>query len=218
MWWNNKRIYLDYAAATPVRREALYAYNDAVGTFGNPSGLHSESVAALELLEKSREAIARVLQCRAGELIFTSGGTEGNNIAIFGSIKTPQGAHIVVSALEHPSVLRSIVALEQWGAKVTRVMPDSHGQIKSEAVAEALTPQTVLVSVGWANGEIGVVQPLSAIAKVIRAYEERHGTRVFLHSDAGQAPLYEKSAIHSLGVDLMTFDSGKLYAASVCFS
>ncbi|MBI2048482.1 MAG: cysteine desulfurase [Parcubacteria group bacterium] len=212
-WEKDKRIYLDYAAATPVRDEARAAFRDALGTFGNPSSLHSEGVAAGVLLESARESIARIFQCKAGELVFTSGGTEGNNLAIFGSTSrlNPEEVHVVVSTIEHPSVLEPIAELERRGMRVTRVAPDEHGRIAPERVRDALTPETALVSVGWANSEIGVVQQLSAIAKEIRAYEAEQGTKIIFHTDAGQAPLYIKSTVYSLGVDVMTLDSGKLY-------
>lgn len=214
-FFRQKRIYLDYAAATPVRAEALSSMREAEGTFGNPSAVHSDGIAAKEIFERAREGIAHTLQCRAKELVFTSGGTEGNNLAIFGSVNPARlnlaETHVVVSAIEHPSVLEPIVELERRGALVTRVAPDKHGRISPEAVAAALMKETKLVSVGWANSEIGVVQPLSAIAKVIRGHEAKHGTKIIFHTDAGQAPLYIKSTVHSLGVDLMTLDSGKLY-------
>lgn len=210
---NAKRIYLDHAAATPVRPEALRAWNDAVQTFGNPGGIHTEGTTALELLEKAREAVARVFQSRAGEIVFTSGGTEGNNIAIFGVFgrDSLEGVHIVVSSIEHPSVLEPIAELERRGARVTRIAPDVIGRIAPDVVQSALTPQTRLVSIGWANGEIGVIQPLSTIAKAIRAYEKEHGTRVIFHTDGGQAPLYARNTANSLGIDVMTLDSGKFY-------
>lgn len=210
-WDQNRRIYLDYAAATPVSDEALRAYQNASHIFGNPSGLHQEGLMASEVLEKARSDVARMLQCRSGEIIFTSGGTEGNNLAIFGAIRDPRSAHIIVSAIEHPSILEPIAELEKRGTKASRLAPDKHGQIRPETVAAALTHETRLVSIGWANSEIGVVQLLSAIARVIREHESKHGTRIIFHTDAGQAPLYIKSTAHSLGVDLMTLDSGKLY-------
>lgn len=214
-FFRQKRIYLDYAAATPVLPVALSAMRAAEKMFANPNSIHGDGIASMDVLERSREGIARLLQCHAEELIFTSGGTEGNNLAILGSIEIARSdlaiSHIVVSAIEHPSVLEPIAALEKRGVKVTRVLPDKHGHIRPEAIASALTKETRLVSVGWANSEIGVVQPLAAIAKVIRDHEVKHGVKIIFHSDAGQAPLYIKSTARSLGVDIMTLDSGKLY-------
>src|SRR3989338_1836713 len=105
-----KRIYLDHAAATPLRSEAMRAWTDAVRIFGNPGSLHSEGVAAIELLEKAREAVAHVFQSRAWEMVFMSGGTEGNNIAIFGALGhgSLSEVHVIVSSIEHPSVLEPI--------------------------------------------------------------------------------------------------------------
>jgi cysteine desulfurase len=211
MFWKNKRIYLDYAAATPILPEATHAHQGALAVFGNPNGLHKEGVSAKASLESAREKIALGLQCRARELIFTSGGTECNNLAIFGSIIKPSEAHIITSAIEHPSILEPILELERRGAQVTHLAVDSCGHISPENVSKALTPQTSLVSIGWANGEIGVVQSISAISKIIREYEKAQKTKIIFHTDVGQAPLYIKSTMHSLDVDLATLDSGKLY-------
>jgi cysteine desulfurase len=227
------RIYLDYAAATPVAPEALEAMLAAQGLRGNPGSIHAEGVAAARSLQDSRERIARELGCKARELIFTSGGTEANNLAILGfakslernslrpDLKGSQGTtlgisqlhktHWIVSSIEHPSVLEAFGEVERLGASVSFVDPDEKGIIRPDAVARLLRPETVFVSVGWANGEIGTVQSLSKIARVLREHEEKHSTAVVLHTDAGQAPLYIGAHVHSLGVDLLTLDSGKLY-------
>ena len=210
-FWRKRRIYLDHASATSPCVEALLAMEAAVATFGNPSAIHQDGVAAKNILEFARKKIARTIQCRAEELIFTSGGTEGNNLAILGAITDFIGSHIVVSAIEHPSVLEPVAWLEKQGVKVSRVMPDINGTISARDIERAMTKDTKLVSVGWANSEIGVVQPISKIAATIRDHEKRCGVRVLFHSDAGQAPLYRKGVIGGLGVDLLVLDSGKLY-------
>jgi len=216
MWWRNTRIYLDYASATPVLPEAQAAVNRASALFGNPGAVHTEAVAAKALLEKSRERVAMQLGCKAREVVFTSGLTEANNLAILGcakgiALKNPQGdalknTHWLVGSIEHSSVLECFAEVERLGGKVTHIDPDASGIIKPEIVSQALRPETVFVSVGWGNNEIGIVQPLKEIAKTIH---ER--SQVIFHSDAGQAPLYLSPQVHTLGVDLFSLGSGKLY-------
>jgi cysteine desulfurase len=236
----SRRIYLDYASATPVLPEAARAAAEAQVTFGNPGSIHAEGVAAAQLLKASREKIAKEIGCKAREIIFTSGGTEGNNLAILGFaraiernsprsvLKGAQGpssgistdptfvkplskTHWIVSAIEHPSVLESFGEIERLGGKVSFVDPDKNGIIRPEAVANLLRPETVFISIGWGNGEIGTIQPLARIARVLREHEEKNKSTVIFHSDAGQAPLYEGAHVNSLGVDMLTLDSGKLY-------
>jgi cysteine desulfurase len=233
MQQKGQRIYLDYASATPVLPEARQAVADAEGIFGNPGSIHAEGVAAAHMLQDSREKIAHELGCKAHDIIFTSGGTEANNLAILGfaraiernsqgrSLGVPKdrpwefsplsATHWIVSSIEHPSVLECFAEVERLGGKVDFVDPSSNGIVTPEAIAHLLRPETVFVSVGWSNGEIGTIQPLSKIANALRAHEEKYKTTVMLHTDASQAPLYEATHVHSLGVDLLTLDSGKLY-------
>jgi cysteine desulfurase len=206
--------------------------NVAFGVYGNPGSIHSDGVRAKAVLSEAREVIAQGLGCKSREIVFTSGGTEGNNLAILGSarglelsrrrLKGAQGVaseilaplahtHWIVGSIEHPSVLECFAEIERMGGEVSFVDPDAHGTIRPEAIALVLRKETVFVSIGWANSEIGIIQPLARIARVIRAHEEKHHSIVVFHSDAGQAPLYEASHVHSLGVDLLTLDSGKLY-------
>src|SRR3989344_2409690 len=217
MWFSpKKRIYLDYASATPVLAEARKAVEEAWDTFGNPGAIHEGGVEAQKSLNGSREKIALQLGCKSREVIFTSGGTEGNNIAILGiarKISLQQGetllknTHWVVSSIEHPSVLECFGEIERLGGKVSHVDPNEKGIIVPEAVIQKMKPHTILVSVGWANHEIGVVQPVRDISRAIREKDEN----ILLHVDAGQAPLYIAPQVHTLGVDSMTLDSGKLY-------
>ncbi len=219
MWWLNskKRIYLDYASATPVCAEALAAVVRGYDMCGNPGSIHAEGVAAKRLLQESRERIARELAVKARQIIFTSGATEGNNIAILGLARALElkgvfvGTHWIVSSIEHDSVLECFSEIERQGGEVTHVDPDARGIVSAEAVARALRPHTRLVSISWANNEIGIVQPLREIARAIRVYEEEHTCTILLHTDAGQAPLYLSPQVHTLGVDMAVFGSGKLY-------
>jgi cysteine desulfurase len=214
----NERIYLDYAGATPVCEAAALAAAKAAALLGNPGAIHAEGVQAKRALEQARESIAAEIGCKAREVVFTSGGTEANNLAILGFARKTilqkgslEHTHWIASAIEHPSVLECFVEIERLGGTVTHVDPDERGVITPEAVQLALKAHTVFVSIGWGNSEIGTVQPLAHIARAIRAHEDVHKTRVVFHTDAGQTSLYRPLQVHSLGVDLLTLDSGKLY-------
>ncbi len=222
MLGSKRRIYLDHASATPVSQEAQRAMREAEDISGNPGGIHAEGVAALQSLTQSRESIAAELGCKPRELIFTSGLTEANNVAILGFAQAldradgpPAGGlsttHWIVSSIEHLSVLECFAEIERLGGKVTHVDPMSSGLIDPGHIARAIRKETVMVSIGWANSEIGVVQPISDIARAIRAQEKGHATTILLHSDAGQAPLYRAPKVATLGADLLSLGSGKLY-------
>lgn len=213
-----QRVYLDYASATPTLPEAQRAIERACKQFGNPGSIHREGAEAAHMLHGARALIARELSCKDREVVFTSGGTEANNLAILGHAQylVRTGAdlshtHWVVSAIEHPSVLECFGEIERLGGAVTFVDSDEHGIIRPEAVTRALKKETVFVSVGWGNGEIGTIAPLSKIAQAIRAHERQHASAVLFHSDAGQAPLYLATQPHAFGLDLLSLDSAKLY-------
>lgn len=212
------RLYLDYAGATPVCEAAASAAAEAAAFYGNPGAIHADGVEAKRLLERSRESIAAEIGCKSREIVFTSGGTEANNLAILGFARhiilkkgSLEHTHWIVSAIEHPSVLECFVEIERLGGQVTHVDPDEQGIISAEKVALMLRKDTVFVSVGWGNSEIGTLQPLAQISRVIRVYEKDHDVRIIFHTDAGQVALYKPLQVHSLGVDLLTLDSGKLY-------
>jgi cysteine desulfurase len=214
MWFfGSKRIYLDYASSTPVAPAALSAMRDADRFIGNPGAIHVEGVEAKKALERAREGVAHELGCKAREIIFTSGLTESNNLAILGLGRKLAmagrfaGTHWIVSSIEHDAVLQSFAEVERLGGIVTHIEPDARGVISPETVLRALRPQTVLVSVGWANNEIGVVQPVREISRAVR--EKNPST--LIHSDAGQGALYVAPHVHTLGVDLFSLGSNKLY-------
>ncbi len=218
MLFQKKRAYLDYASAPPVCAEAEKAVREAAHLIGNPGAIHQEAVDAKRSLERSRERIARVCGVKAHGIVFTSGLTEANNLAIVGHARflertrrTLADTHWVVSAIEHSSVLAAFGEVERMGGSVTFVEPDERGLITTENIARVLKKETVFVSIGWANNEIGTVQPLRDIAAHLRVHEAAHGSEILFHTDAGQAPLYLSSTIHSLGVDLMALGSNKLY-------
>jgi cysteine desulfurase len=196
-------IYLDYNATAPLRPEARRAMETlAARRPGNPSSAHAAGRVARAALEQARRALAAHVAVRASELVFTSGGTESNNLAVLGAVPDPHGAHLVVSPLEHASVLAPVRALQRRGADVTWLPVDREGRITPTAVAAALRPQTALVSIGWANNEIGTIQPIAALAALCRA------RGVLLHVDAAQA--LGKLPLSLADVDLATLSAHKI--------
>lgn len=210
-------IYLDHAAATPMDDQVLQAMKPYFAeNFYNPSANYLAAAAVKADLEKARETVAHHLGTRPGNVIFTAGGTEANNLALFGVASKYPGSHMVSSALEHDSVLKPLERLKQKGWKYTLVAPKSDGVIDPAAVAKAITNRTVLVSVMYANNEIGTVQPIKDIAAAVDA--ERNARRktgnplpIFLHTDACQAANYLDLHVSRLKVDLMTLNGGKIY-------
>lgn len=203
-----REVYLDHYAATPVVTEASMAMAPYLDDkFGNPSSLHSWGDAAREAVEEAREHVASLLSADPAEIIFTSGGTEANNTAIKGIAwaARKKGNHIVVSEIEHFSVLHSARTLEKLGFEVTEVGVDGDGVVSPERVREALRPDTVLISVMIANGEIGTVQPVKEIAVVAR------GEGIAFHTDAVAAAGYLPLDVNDLGVDALSIASDLLY-------
>lgn len=218
-----KRIYLDYAATTPTDPKVVQVVSRVMRQVGgNPASLYEEGRTAKKTLEDERISIANSMRAHPDEIIFTSGGTESNNLAIFGSIEslwrpgvhaawTP-GLHIVTTTIEHSSVLEPIRKLEREGLKVTYLKPNKEGLIEPKSVRDALQPNTALVSIMYANNEIGTIQPIKDIAKVIRHFCKEHNQSLpYFHTDAAQAAGYLSLDTLKLGVDLMTIDGGKIY-------
>ncbi|WP_166973239.1 cysteine desulfurase family protein [Brevibacterium atlanticum] len=205
------RLYLDTASAAPVRREALEAaWPYLVGAFGNPSSHHDYGRISAEALADARARVARVLGMRATDITFTSGGTEADNLAIIGialgaQTAAPPRRHIVTSPIEHEAVLASVEFLHRiHGFGVTEVAPQSDGTIAPEALARAIRPDTVLVSVGYANNEIGTVADVRSLAGIA------HEAGALFHTDAVQAAGWLPLA--GLGVDALTLAGHKVGA------
>ncbi len=194
---------------------------DAAAGGANPSSIHSSGVAAAAKLAEARESVASDLGAHADEIIFTSGGTEANNLAILGvakAIKSSKKNHIITLATEHASVLEPCRALERWGFDVTYLDVKPDGLIDLTEFKKALRPETVLVSVSYVNNEIGVLQPIREISKIIRRHVEhsvsdRGDAECLLHTDACQAPQFLNLNVAQLGIDLMTLNGSKLDAA-----
>lgn len=203
------QLYLDHAATTPVRREVLEAmWPYLTGEFGNPSSHHEMGRTASVAVADARATVARWLDCRPAEVVFTSGGTEGDNLALLGIARAmPRGRHVVISAIEHPAVSESADFLARHhGFEVSRVGVDSAGLVDPEEFARALRPETTIASVMLANNEMGAVQPVRELA----ALASERG--IPFHTDAVQAAGWLDIAVSSLGVDALTMSGHKLGA------
>jgi len=200
-------IYLDHAATTPVRPEVLEAMLPYLtGQFGNPSSAHSFGRAAREALDDAHERLARALGAEAREVVFTSGGTEANNLALKGAAWAgkAKGHRIVTTAVEHHAVSHALNHLEKFGFEVVEVPVDRYGRVDPADVDRAITDRTTLVSVMLANNEVGTIQPVAEIAALVR---ERRG--VLLHVDAVQAAPYLDLDVTALGADLVSLSAHK---------
>lgn len=201
-------LYLDHAATTPIRPQVWEAMSDLVDRgWGNPTGFHASARAAKNALEEARERVAEVLGCRPLEVVFTSGGTESDNLAIKGGALAGGGrGGVVTSAVEHEAVLNAARFLEEWGCPVTVVGVDSDGLVDPSEIAEAVTPGIAVVSVMAANNETGAGQP---IRKIVEAVRDRAGPDTLVHTDAVQSFVSDDLRVDELGVDLLTLAGHK---------
>ena len=243
----SKKIYLDYAAATPLDPRVERVMARAEKIFGNASSVHWAGREAQKIIDQSRAKIGRILHCRPGEIVFTGSGTESANLAIFGMAlayrkldehKNPGGhtrlnfrtsasgavatgksenlgGHIITTKIEHHAVLRACQYLEKFeGFKVTYLDVKPDGIIDPEAIRKALRPDTILVSVMYANNEIGTIQPIKQIAKIIKSSKLKaisYKLKPIFHSDACQAAGALDINVQNLGVDLLTLNGSKIY-------
>jgi cysteine desulfurase len=200
-------VYLDHAATTPLDARALGAMLPHLrGETSNPSSLHAPGAAAREAVEEARSAVARLIGASPGEIVFTSGGTESDNLAVLGlAAASPEKKHVVVSAVEHPAVRNAADHLRASGYEVTMVGVDADGLVSPEQVVDALRPETALVAVMWANNEVGTVQPIEEIAEACR---ERG---VPLHVDAVQAAGRVPLDVSGVPASTLALSSHKIY-------
>ena len=209
-----RRVYLDHSATTPVDSRVANAMARAVvETFGNASSVHGFGQQARAAIDRARREVAALIGAKQNEIVFTSGGTEANNLAIRGLCETSaaHGRHIITSAIEHPSVSGVCTELEKRGWEVTRLPVYGNGIVRIEDVAQALRRETVLITVMLANNEIGTIQPITQIGSLVR--EKRSaGQKLWLHTDAVQAAGRLPLNVDELGCDLLTISGHKLYA------
>jgi cysteine desulfurase len=201
-------IYLDHAATTPLREEVLAAMLPYLTDhFGNPSSLHAAGRRARQGLDEARERIAAVLGAKPREIVFTGGGSEADNLALKGAAwaASARGRHIVTSSVEHKAVLNACAVLERSGFEVTYLPVDRYGWVDPAEVEAAITEHTALVSIMYANNEVGTIQPIAEIGAICR----RHG--VLFHTDAIQAGGYLPLDVDRLGVDLLSLAAHKVY-------
>lgn len=212
------RVYLDNAASTPVDPRVARAMKPYLNKYyGNAGSLHFEGRASKKALNDAREVFRSTFSAHDNEFIFTGSGTESNNIAILGTINALEkngmsvsDMHLITSVIEHPSVLDVFKSLESRGASVTYLNVDENGIVDLYDLKKELTDKTVLISMMYVNNEIGVIEPIPEIVKVVKKFRGDK-SMPFVHTDASQAWLLPAIDIHSLGVDLLTLDAQKIY-------
>ncbi|MBC1472970.1 cysteine desulfurase family protein [Listeria seeligeri] len=201
------RIYLDHAATSPIHPEVVQTMLGAVtNTYGNPSSIHYAGREARKALDMARENIARIIHAEEKEVIFTSGGTEGDNLALIGAAMSnkEKGKHIITTEIEHHAVLKTCAYLETQGFEITYLPVDKHGVVSLESLAAQLRPDTIVVSIMYGNNEIGSIQPLAEIGALLQDHQ------ALFHTDAVQAYGLLNINVMELGVDLLTASSHKI--------
>ncbi len=213
-----KRIYLDYAATTPVDKDVLKEMLPYFSSkFGNAASLHSFGMESNAGIEKARNIIAKYFNADPLEIVFTSGATESNNLSLKGVInqhqlKSKEKIHIITTAFEHHCVLDASRSLQKFGlAEVTYILPDKDGIIDTKDIEKAIKPNTLLISVMYVNNEIGTVQPIKEIGKMIKELNKKREMKIIFHTDATQAVNYFDCDVNELNVDLMSMSSHKIY-------
>ena len=203
-----KRIYLDYAATTPMRSEVLEEMNPYLTEeFGNPSSIYSYGHEAKAGMDKARTSVASLLGAREEEIVFTGGGTEADNFAIkgVGFANRSKGNHIITSSVEHHAVLETCQFMETQGFTITYLPVDTYGMVSPEDVKNAITSETILITIMHANNEIGTIQPINEIGKIARE------AGIYFHTDAVQTVGHVPSDVNELNVDLLSTSAHKLY-------
>lgn len=213
-----QRIYLDANATTPALPEVVEAMRPYWGEqFGNPSSTHASGQRTRAAVERARSSVAGLLQARNKEIVFTSGGTEADNLALFGVLspylRSQRPVHLITTQMEHHAVLNAAEALQEQGAEVTFLPPSADGVIEAATFEAALRPETRLVSVMLANNETGAIQPLGKLARIAKNYASAHNQRIVVHTDAVQAAgkLPVDLAGEFKNVDLLSLSGHKLY-------
>ncbi len=215
---SKKIVYLDHAAATPLDskvKEAMLPYLES--EYGNPGGIYTVGRKAKETIDSAREIVAKILSCTAAEIIFTGSGTESDNLAIFGVARgyADHGKHIITTTFEHHAVLNPCKALQKEGYDVEFLKVDADGLITPEQLKAAIRPDTILVSIMYANNEVGTIEPIAELTRALQEKKKEMGRKQndppFFHTDACQAAGYLDMNIKNLGVDLVTINGSKIY-------
>jgi cysteine desulfurase len=203
-----RRIYLDHAATTPTRPEVVEAMLPYFAdSFGNPSSIYSYGREARGAIEEARTKVAGLIGARSGEIVFTGGGTEADNLALKGTAYTNErkGNHIITTSIEHHAVLEVAKSLEKRGLRITYLPVDEYGLVDPDDVRRAITDKTILISVMHANNEVGTIEPLEQIGEIA------HEAGIYLHSDAVQTVGHISVNVDKLKVDLLSISAHKLY-------
>lgn len=213
-----RAVYLDHAAATPLDRQVLLALQPFLTKeFANPSGLSTASIRVRQAVDDARASIADILRTQPDTIVFTSGGTESCNLGILGVAKSyalsaKRSGHIVTTQIEHHAVLGPVKKLEEDGWKVTRLPVDRSGRVNAEHVRSALRKDTALVSIMYANNEMGTVQPIAEIGReILRWRKERETPYPYFHTDACQAAGFLELHVDRLHIDLLSVNGSKMY-------
>ena len=219
-----KLIYLDHAATTPLSLEVKAAMEPFWSeNFGNPSSIYQAGIKAKEAIGQARGKIAKILGAQSSEIVFTAGGTESANLAILGLSrdlapilsKGKKPGHIITTKIEHPAVLNSVLALKEEGFVVSILPVDKYGLVDLEEIKKNIKPETFLISVMYANNEIGAIEPIIEIGKLLKKINQKREadglSRIYFHTDACQAAGYLDIRVDKLGVDLLTFNGSKIY-------
>jgi cysteine desulfurase len=200
-------IYLDYNASTPVDPVVAEVMRELLDSaWGNPSSAHWAGAPAREVVEEARHQVAGLLGCSPGEIIFTSGGSEANNLAIKGVLQRRAGAHIITTQVEHPAIVEPCRYLERQGAKITWLGVDAAGRVNPDELRGAIRADTALISIMHANSEVGSIQPIAECARIARE------NGILMHTDAAQTVGKIATSVADLGVDLLSIAGHKLYA------
>lgn len=211
-----KKIFLDYASTTPVSKEVSAVMKEAEKFFYNPSALYADAISVKEKISDAKKSIAEILNSQKDNIIFTSGGTESNNVALLGTFEKYKSEnfkpHLVTTKIEHPAILEVCKEIERRGGEVTYLDVGENGIVSLNKIREAIKENTVLVSVMYANNEIGTIQPIKEIGRVVKEFRRQSGNSYpYFHTDACQAGLYLTLDTLKQNVDLMTLDGIKMY-------
>lgn len=224
-----KKIYLDYAATTPVDKKVLDEMMPYfIEKFGNPSSVHNLGREALEAVEKAREQVADFLNCNPAEIVFTGGATESNNWAVKGIVnevesqkskvksgKEKSKSHIITLSIEHHCILNSFKAAEKDGVETSYLKVDKGGLVNPEDVEKAIRENTILISIMYANNEIGTIEPIAEIGRLLKEINLKRKKdnlpKIYFHTDAVQAINYLDCDVNKLGVDLLSLSAHKIY-------